>query len=136
MADIVYLNEMADVVFPGSPAGLLGAESLPSNFDLVLYKGDYFSTSVVIKDSTDSPLNLTGYTANCSIKASYSASSSFDATCTITALEGKVDILFPSTVTDGIAAGSYVWDFQVVNPDGNVRTYIAGDVKIYDEVTA
>lgn len=126
---------MSDTVFPGQAAGVLGQESLPSNYDLVLYRGDYFSTSIVIKDSTGSVVNLTGYTAKCSIKSSFSASSSFDATCTVTALEGLVEIMFPSSVTEDILAGSYVWDFQVTNPSGNVRTYIAGDVTVFDEVT-
>jgi hypothetical protein len=126
---------MTDIVFPGQPAGVLGQESLPANYDLVLYKGDYFETSVVIKDNVGTAINLTGYTAKCSIKSSYSASSSFDATCTITALSGLVDIMFPSSVMEDIPAGSYVWDFQVTNPSGNVRTYIAGDVTVYGEVT-
>jgi hypothetical protein len=126
---------MTDIVFPGQSAGVLGQESLPSNYDLVLYRGDYFNTSVVIKDSTGSVINLTGYTAKCSIKSSFSASSSFDATCTVTAVSGLVEIMFPSSVTEDIAAGSYVWDFQVTNPSGNVRTYLAGDVIVYDEVT-
>jgi len=126
---------MADIVFPGQPAGVLGQDQLPSNYDLVLYRGDYFSTSVVIKDSNDTPINLNGYTAESSIRQSFSSVSSFDATCTITPSAGRVDILFPSSVVEEITAGSYVWDFQVTNPDGNVRTYLAGDVTVYDEVT-
>lgn len=126
---------MTDTVFPGQPAGVLGQESLPSNYDLVLYKGDYFNTSVVIKDNAGVVINLTGYTAKCSIRASFSSVTSFDAVCVITPLSGLVDITFPSTVTDDLAAGSYVWDFQVTNPSGNVRTYIAGDVTVYGEVT-
>lgn len=126
---------MTDTVFPGQPAGVLGEESLPANYDLVLYKGDYFNTSVVIKDNAGVVINLTGYTAKCSIKSSFSAVSSFDATCTIIALSGLVDIVFPSSVTEDIPAGSYVWDFQVTNPSGNVRTYLAGDVTVYGEVT-
>lgn len=126
---------MTDIVFPGQPAGVLGEESLPRNYDLVLYKGDYFNTSVVIKDNVGTVINLTGFTAKCSIKSSFSASSSFDATCTITPLSGLVDIMFPSSVMGDIPAGSYVWDFQVTNPSGNVRTYLAGDVTVYGEVT-
>lgn len=126
---------MTDIVFPGQPAGILGQESLPSNYDLVLYRGDYFSTSVVIKDSTGSVINLTGYTAKCSIKSNFSSVSSFDAVCSITPLSGLVEITFPSSVTGDIAAGNYVWDFEVTNPSGNVRTYIAGDVTVYGEVT-
>lgn len=126
---------MNDIVFPGRPAGVLGQESLPANYNLVLYKGDYFNTSVIIKDNSGSPINLTGYTAKCSIKDSPGASTSYDAVCTIDAPNGLVDITFPSSVTSGIAAGDYVWDFQVTNPSNNVRTYLAGDVTVYAEVT-
>jgi hypothetical protein len=126
---------MADIVFPGQPSGVLGQEQLPSNYDLVLYRGDYFSTYVVIKDSTGSPIDLNGYTAKCSIRENYGSVSSFDATCNVTTDEGRVEILFPSSVVETITAGSYIWDFQITNPDGNVRTYLAGDVTVYDEVT-
>jgi hypothetical protein len=126
---------MADIVFPGQLSGVLGRESLPSNYDLELYRGDYFSTSVVLKDSTGAVLNLTGYTAECSIRQTFSSTEAFTATCNITAGEGRIDILFPSSVTSDIVAGDYIWDFQVTNPDGNVKTYLAGDVRVYDEVT-
>jgi hypothetical protein len=126
---------MADIVFPGQTAGQLGASELPANYDLVLYRGDFFRTFVVIKDSDNVVINLTGYEAKCSIKTGYGASSSFDAVCTITPLEGKVEIHFPSSVTETIAAGDYIWDFQVTNPSDDVKTYIAGDVKVWDEIT-
>ena len=126
---------MADIVFPGQLSGVLGRESLPSNYDLELYRGDYFSTSVVLKDSDGIVLDLTGYTAQCSIRASYSDVTSYDATCTITPASGLIDVLFPTSVMETLAAGSYIWDFQVTNPDGNVRTYLAGDVTVFDEVT-
>lgn len=124
---------MADIVYPGQLAGQL--QQLPANYDLSLYKGDYFQTSVVLKDNSGSPINLSGYTAKCSIKSGYSAVDGWNATCTITAVDGRVDIMFPSSVMETIDAGDYIWDFQVTNPGGNVRTYLTGDVKIWDEVT-
>ncbi len=126
---------MADIVYPGQPAGVLNQEQLPSNYDLALYKGDYFQTSVVIKDNTGDPINLSGYTAKCSIRENYTSVESFDADCTITPAEGRVDILFPTSIMETLEAGEYIWDFQVTNPDGNVRTYLTGDVKVWDEVT-
>lgn len=126
---------MADIVFPGQSSGVLGQESLPSNYDLVLYRGDYFNTSIVIKDSEGVVLNLNGYTAECSIRTNFSAEPAYNAVCTVTPAAGKVEIMFPSSVTKDISAGPYVWDFQITNPDGNVRTYLAGDVTVYDEVT-
>ncbi len=127
---------MADIIFPGSVAGgPLGLEYLPANYDLVLYRGDFFSMTVTLKDSGGNPIDLTGSTAQCSIKATLEATESFNAMLTITPLLGKVDVLIPSSVTSLLNAGDYVWDLQLTNEDGNVRTYFAGDVKVYGEVT-
>jgi hypothetical protein len=126
---------MTDIVFPDLTSGVLGRESLPYNYDLELYKGDYFSTSIVLKDSTGTVLNLTGYTSECSIRQTYNSVVAYAATCTIEEAEGRIDVLFPSSLTETIVAGDYVWDFQVTNPGGNVRTYLAGDVTVFDEVT-
>jgi hypothetical protein len=127
---------MADIIFPGKAAGgPLGLEYLPANYDLVLYKGDFFQMSVTLKDSTGDPIDLTGSTAQCSIKANLAATDSFNAMLTVTPLLGKVDVLFPSSVTSLLNAGDYVWDMQLTDVDGNVRTYFAGDVKVYGEVT-
>ncbi|AVD99227.1 hypothetical protein SEA_BILLNYE_25 [Streptomyces phage BillNye] len=128
---------MADIVFPGKAAGgPLGLDYLPANYDLVLYKGDFFQMAVTLKDSTGNPIDLTGFTAQCSIKATLGATESFNATLTITPLLGKIDVLLPSSVTTLLNAGDYVWDLQLTDMDGNVRTYFAGDVKVYGEVTA
>jgi hypothetical protein len=125
---------MADIVYPGVVAGgPIGAEYLPKNYDLVLYRGDYISMSVTLKDSLGVPLNLTGYTAKCSIRKDYSAATSYDAICTVNAATGKILVEFPSSVTTDMAAGDYIWDFQTTI-SGNNRTYFAGDVKVYGEV--
>ena len=127
---------MADIVFPGNSAsGPLGQDYLPANYDLVLYKGDYLPFAVTLKDSENDPLDLTGFTAKCSVRANYASSESFDATCTITPAAGKVDVMFPSSLTSTLVAGSYIWDFQITDPDGNNRTYFTGDVTVYDEVS-
>ncbi|WXW92542.1 tail fiber [Streptomyces phage Enygma] len=126
---------MTDIIFPGLLAGgPIGQDYLPANYDLVLYKGDYLPFAVTLKDA-DGPINLTGYTAKCSIKSTTDSNTSYDATCVISPTEGKVEITFPSSVTSTIPAGEYVWDFQVTNSDENVRTYFAGDVVVYAEVT-
>lgn len=127
---------MADIVFPGQEAGgVLGQDFLPSNFDLVLYRGDYFPMKVSLKNPSGTALDLTGYTAKASIRSSYEDPTTFNFTSTINAAAGEVDIILPSSVSSTIPAGSYIWDFQVTEPGGNVRTYIAGDVTVYDEVT-
>lgn len=125
---------MADIVYPGETAGgPIGEQYLPSNYDLVLYRGDYISMSVSLKDSLGAPLDLTGYTAACSIRKDYAATTSYDAVCTVDAVAGTILIEFLSSVTSNIAAGDYIWDFQTT-VGGNNRTYFAGDVRVFGEV--
>lgn len=127
---------MADIVFPGQLAGVLGQNYLPSNYDLKLYQGDFFAFNIILKDALGDPLVLTGYTAKCTIRTNFSAVEKFEADCTVTPAEGKISVLFSSEVTSDITPGEYIWDFQVTNPDGNNRTYLTGDVVVYGEVSS
>jgi len=128
--------DMTDIVFPGQLAGgPIGREYLPANYDLVIYKGDYLPFDITLKNSSNEPLDLTGYTAKCSIRSTSDSNTTYDATCTVSPSEGKVSVKFPSSLTSTIAAGSYVWDFQLTDSDSNVRTYFTGDVTVYSEVS-
>lgn len=128
---------MADIVFPGkSVGGVLGRDFLPHNFDLELYKGDYFPLTVTLVQPNGLPLNLTGYTAQAVVRANFGDPVVYNFTVSIPAPEnGKVELVLPSAVTAGIEPGSYIWDFQIKEPSGNARTYIAGDVTVYNEVS-
>jgi uncharacterized cupin superfamily protein len=128
---------MADIVYPGQvTGGALNATALPSNTDLVLYKGDYVEILLTLKDSLGAPLNLTGATPKAQLKSDYSDREPKEFTCTVTAAEeGKVRIFLPSSATSELLPGSYIWDFQITAGDGNTRTYLAGDVTVYNEVT-
>ena len=48
---------------------------------------------------------------------------------------GVVEVFLPSSVTSTLLPGSYIYDFQITFTDGNTRTYLAGDVTVYPEVT-
>jgi len=129
---------MADIVYPGqTPGGTIGQGFLPANYDLVLYRGDYFPMSVTLKNASNVVMNLTGYTGKASIRMLYEDPVAYNFTVTIPApTTGVVELVLPSVVSATIAPGSYVWDFQLTEPNGtNTRTYIAGDVQVYDEVT-
>jgi hypothetical protein len=127
---------MADLVFAGdTPSGVLNSSAMPLNYDLEIYKGDYVEVFVVVSDDNDQPIDLSDYTAEASLKSNYDDSTPVDFTCTVTGVLGQVRIYLPSTVSSTLTAGDYIWDFQVTNPDGDARTYIAGDVVVHNEVT-
>lgn len=127
---------MADIVFPGSNAGNpLNSGALPSNNDLVMYKGDYFEMFITLKDSNGDPLVLTGQTPLAYLKSDYDDYMPKQFTCAVTGVPGQVRIFMSSAVTSTLIPGSYIYDFQITNTLGETRTYMAGDVTVYNEVT-
>ena len=127
---------MADIVNPGASAGgPLNAGSMPSTYDLDIYKGDYLELYVTIKDSAGNPINLTGFTPKAQLKADYSAGTAVDFTTTITGVTGQVKIYLSSTTSSSLTPGSYIWDFQITDTSGQTRTYLTGDVTVFNEVT-
>lgn len=127
---------MADIVFPGSNAGNpLNVGALPSNNDLVMYKGDYFELLLILKDSGGTPLVLAGQTPKAFLKSDYDDYMPKQFTCTITGVAGQIRIFMSSAVTSTLIPGSYIYDFQITNALGETRTYMAGDVTVINEVT-
>lgn len=127
---------MADVIFPGqTPQGSLGVQGLPGNMDLSIWRGDAQTFVIALTDDANQPINLAGRTAAAVIRATYTSTTKYAFTCTIQN-GNQVKLYMPSSVSSTIPAGSYIWSFETTDSLGDVRTYIAGDVTVYDEVPA
>lgn len=129
---------MADIIYPGAPAGgPINAGAMPKNYDISIYEGDTFQFTLTVKDASNVAVNLTGYTAKAQLKKSFDDASPIDFTCVIsTPTSGVVNISLPaSTTADLIAGDTYIYDVQLTAPNGNVRTYLAGDAIVIPEVT-
>lgn len=127
---------MADVIFPGqAPNNTLGTTKLPENMDLAIWRGDAQEYFIVFTGSDGTPLDLTGCTAQAVIRASFTSPTTYNFDCTITApTQGKVTLYMSSPTSATIPAGSFIWNFQLTMPNSDVRTYLAGDCIVYDEV--
>lgn len=129
---------MADLIFPGeAPLSQLGDTRLPENIDLVLWQGDSQEYFVVLTDdsATPVPIDLTGHTAQAVIRQTFGAATSYAFTCDITEpTNGKIRLYMSSATSATIPAGDYIWNFQITTPGGDVRTYLAGDVKVHGQV--
>ena len=127
---------MADIIFPGeAPSDTLGTTRLPNNVDLAFWRGDAQEFLVRMNNEDGTPIDLTGMTAQATIRANFSAPTQYNFTTTITGNE--VRLYLPSSVSKTIPAGDYVWNFQLTTvATGDVRTYLAGDVTVYAEVDA
>lgn len=132
-----YYYSMADIIYPGKVAGgPINAGAMPSNYDLSIYKGDAVKFTVTVKDSNGSAVDLTGYTAKASLKANYSDDSPVDFVCTISnAAGGVVSVYLSPSTSSSLSLSDYIWDFQLTEPSGDVRTYLTGDVQVTPEVT-
>lgn len=108
--------------------------ALPTNNDLVIYKGDYVELFLTLKDSTGFPQNITGAVPKAQLKSDYTDPTPIDFNCTLTGVPGQIRIFLGSEVTKDLLPGSYIWDFQVT-VGSQTRTYLAGDVTVYNEVT-
>lgn len=127
---------MADVIFPGKPPlGNLGQDRLPANMDLSIWQGDSQTYVINLSAEDGTPIALTGYTATATIRATYTAPTKYSFVCTQTG-PNQITLYLSSTACKAISPGSYVWEFQLAAPNGDVRTYLAGDVTIYAEVDA
>ena len=127
---------MADIVYSGQQAGgPLNRDALPANYDLVIYKGDYVRLSITVTHSSNAPMDLTGAVPKAVLKSDYSDRSQVPFECTVTPNTGEVEIFLSSPASSSLIPGSYIWDFQITFAGGNTRTFLAGDVTVYPEVT-
>jgi hypothetical protein len=128
---------MADIVKPGESAGgPLNEGAMPANYNLEIYKGDYVELIVTVKSDAGIPVELDGHTAASQLKTNYDDSTPIDFDTAISeGVTGQVRIFLSSAVSSTLAPGDYIWDFQITNPEGNTRTYLTGDVVVYNEVT-
>lgn len=125
---------MADIIFPGvPPLGTLGDDKLPANMDLSIWQGDAQTYIINLTAEDGSAIDLTNYTARGTIRASFTDPTKYSFVCTHTDTN-QITLYLSSTLCASIPAGSYVWEFQLQAPSGDVRTYLAGDVTVLAEV--
>lgn len=128
---------MADLVFPGAApdSNVLNSAAMPENVNMVIYQGDYVDMLITVKDELGDPLDLTGYSAGASLKSNFDDITPIEFVCVVIPLVGQVTIYMSTAASSTLTAGDYVWDFQLINPDDDARTYLTGDVTVYPEVT-
>jgi hypothetical protein len=108
---------------------------MPANYDLLIYRGDYFPMTITMRDNNGNPLDLSGFTPAATIRANHSSGTEYAFEATLPGGPGVVSLVLNSDVSALLTPGSYVWDYQLTDANSNVRTYITGDVTVYDEVT-
>ena len=112
-----------------------------AHYDMEIEKGTTFKYTLSYTDSTNNPINLTGYTAKMQIREQYISSeilaelSSANGKITINGTQGKILLNVPAHETDDYIWMSGVYDLVIISSGGEVTRLLEGGVSVSQNVT-
>jgi len=104
-------------------------------YDVVMQQRDTFTEQFIVRDTDGDLLALGGYTFESQLRATAAGTVVATMTCTVDTDTSTVTRTMGTAVTAGITAGDYVHDMHWIDPDGDVRTLIAGRFTVKADVT-
>tara|TARA_X000000368_G_scaffold180972_1_gene142875 strand:+ start:2780 stop:3127 length:348 start_codon:yes stop_codon:yes gene_type:complete len=106
--------------------------------NLTLYTGTDFAQTFVLEDtSTNSTLDLTGYTGKSQLKRYEGSTKAADFTVSLAndPKTGRLTIEMLSTVTSTLKPGKYYYDLVLKKPSGTVERALEGHILVKKPVT-
>ena len=104
--------------------------------ELTVEQGANFSTTIDVKDGTNTIINLSGYTVAAQMRKSYYSTTANSFTTTITdASAGQITMTMSSANTSGLTPGRYVYDLLLTSGTGVKTRVIEGIVTVMPSVT-
>jgi len=114
---------------------------IAGTYDMVVDQGATLSRTVTWKDSTKTPINLTGYSARMQVRASVTSAATVielttaNSRIALGGAAGTVTLTVSATDTAALPAGRYVYDLELVSAAGVVNRLIMGNFVVRAEVT-
>jgi tRNA threonylcarbamoyladenosine modification (KEOPS) complex Pcc1 subunit len=117
-----------------------GMMALAATYGFTADQGATFSQVITWKDSTDSPIDLTGYTARMQIRQKVSSSVALALTTengriTLGNSSGTISLYVTATDMAALPAGPYTYDIELVSGSGAVSRLLMGTFVVRSEVT-
>lgn len=115
--------------------------SLAGSHNIIVDQGATFSQVFIKKDSKKRVIPLTGFTARMQVRQSYDSPETVLNLTTendgiiIDETKGMINILVPAATMTNISGGKYVYDLELVDPDGAVERLVMGSFTVRAEVT-
>jgi hypothetical protein len=105
--------------------------------NIFIDQGADFSTTVTISDSSNSALDLTGYTALAQVRKTYESTTStaFTATFASDRTTGQITISLTDTQTSTLEHGRYVWDLLITDAAGSKTRVVEGIATVNPSVS-
>lgn len=112
-------------------------------FDDTIDQGATWSTLFTLKNSDDTPVDLTGYTARMQARLNYNSATALLSLTSPSggisfpdATEGKIQVVVSATQTAALPAGvTMVYDLEVESGGGIVTRVVQGTLYVSPEVT-
>lgn len=102
-------------------------------FNIVIDQGANFEEDFTLSDADGNSLNVSGYTANATIKEYYTYGNAVAFSTSLTT--GKVTITMNANTTSNLAPGRYVFDVKITDGDGVVTRVVEGQATVSPKVT-
>lgn len=109
---------------------------MPDRANLSIYQGDDYAAVVTVTNGLPPEEVLAGYMARAQIRkdaAEITDEILVDIGATVETPHIYLNI--PQDETASLCSGSYVWDLEIVGPDGVITTILAGTARVTAEVT-
>jgi hypothetical protein len=109
--------------------------------NITIEQGATFRLSLIWKDSNNTPINLTGYTARMQVRRKYSEPTTLlnftteNGAIVLGGSAGTIEVTGLATLTDDLPIKPAVYDLELVSGSGFVTRLIEGSVTITPEVT-
>ena len=109
---------------------------MPDKADLAIDQGDDYGLIVTVNNADGTPADLTGHTAQAQIRRAVADQDPVivvEMTAVVLA-PNFVNVSIPHTATEELT-GKYVWDLQLISPEGAITTILMGKATVTLEVT-
>lgn len=110
-------------------------------YDILIEQGATFRKTFVWKDSNETPVDITGYTARMQIRRKISSTTAEHSATTenggitLGQTAGTVDVTITASDTSAFEFTKGTYDLELVDPQGVVTRLVMGGVEVSKEVT-
>ena len=114
---------------------------LAGTYNIVADQGATFSRAFIKKDDEKRIIPLTGYTARMQVRESYDSTgivlnlNTDNDYIIIDGSRGIISVVVPDDETRILNPGEYVYDLELIYPDGQVERMLMGTFTVRREVT-
>ena len=104
--------------------------------NLSIDQGSSFVSTVGVEDSTGAEFDLTNYTSRAQLRRTYKSTTAYDfETAISTPSEGEISLKMNATQTAKLKSGRYVYDVEIISPEGEVTRVVEGQLEVMPRVT-